>query len=218
MVISVITLVGLTALPNVVNQSDRAELDRAAQKIRLMLLDAHTRSLAPRAGDVNTWVYEVTFGNFTDSSTVATDHIVKGNDNTQNIQLLSNTGACDAFTTLGGTTIETYKLPRNVFISKFFPSNQDFSAAASAQLKNPVAAVMYQVGQPGFRCGSLGNVAYSSTDFVTGTGWTSGSGQSRYLWAELSTRKVTEHRYVVVDRLTSDVQISKQLPDLTYSP
>lgn len=209
-VLAVITLISLASLPNIFGRNDRLSLDTSANRIRQLLIDAKTRSLAPTGKDSGSLgqIYQVSIGNFQTGQ--AADYTFIGSASTNQLYLERGASRCDQSDTQAGMTrLRELKLPRNIYVSSFFPANYSASDVR--------AVVRFTVGKIGFNCGNASNPAIDSTDF-NDSSWvgkltkTSGEGRARYLVITVSAQKLTEKRYVVIDRQTSEISVSKNNP------
>jgi|GEM_PF-2524072 len=214
-VLGVVTLIGLASLPNVFGRNERLTLDTSANRIRQLLIDAKTRSLAPTGKDQGQLgqVYQVTIGEFNAGQT---NYTAAGSAKTNVLTLERGTTRCDQSDgQAGNIRLRELTLPRNIYISSFFPSN-----AAPTDTKS---VIRFAVGKVGFSCGTFSNPSIESTNFDDPS-WTgkylnqsSNEAKARYLVIEVSAQKVSEKRYVVVDRQTSEISVSRTNPQSFFA-
>lgn len=209
-VLAVITLISLASLPNIFGRNDRLSLDTSANRVRQLLIDAKTRSLAPTGKDTGALgqVYQVSIGDF--KSGQAANYTFTGSASTNQLYLERGAARCDPSDTQSGfARLRELKLPRNIYISSFFPANY-----AAGDVK---AVVRFTVGKIGFNCGNASNPNIDSTDFNNAS-WigklskSAGEARARYLVITVSAQKLTEKRYVVIDRQTSEITVAKVNP------
>lgn len=215
-VLGIITLIGLSGIPSLASNNDRAALDQNAQRIKQLLIDARTRSLAPTKNDGSATAqnYQVVFGDF--SQNVSNNQVI-GDERTNSVALERGLSQCDSGDVQAGfSQVRSLSLPRNIFISKFYPAS-----TRGGLNEDPKMAVRFVVGQNGFNCGKSSNPAISSTDLAAGA-WIGVKGDNslaiaRYLVIELSGTKLNEQRYVVIDRKTSEVSVAKVNPQSFFN-
>jgi len=213
-VLGIITLIGLLSLPNISSRNNRSELDVSANRIKQMLIEAKTRSLAPTKSDgpATGQLFQVAFGNF---SAAPTNYVLAGNGSSTKISLERGLARCDSGDLEGGfTQLKNLTLPRGITISKFYPSN---NIASDDQ-----TVIRFSVGQAGFVCGSYANPIFDSTNLSGGAGWrgknaSGNEDQSRYAYIELSAQKITAKRYVTVDRLSGEVAVTDANPQSYFT-
>lgn len=212
-VLGVIALLGAASLPTF-NNNSRGLLDATANQIKQALVDARVRSLAPNKNDgpQTAQVYQVLFTNLPGLPLVEDTNTAPGDVNTNTITLQRGLATCGENATQGGfTTVRSFKTPRGIYVASFYPYNQDPTDSG--------ALVRFTVGQLGFDCGSNLNPSISSTSFGSNAPWTgTDSSRARYLVMELATSRGTEKRYISVDRLTSEVTVSRVNPQQTFQP
>lgn len=220
-VMGVIVLIGISSLPNVFSQNDRANLDHSAQLIRQTIIDAYTRSLAPTQNDQSrtSQIYQVVFGNFPNGagSQSGSYFTVDGSLSTNKVTLERGLARCDSGDVQGAfTSLKTITLPRGIYISSFFPTDQ--SIAETNQ-----SVIRFASGVDGFQCGSAKQPNISSNNFSNDYGWVgvdkslNQKALARYLVIELSADKVPDHRYVIMDRLTKEVSAVNSNPQSYFS-
>lgn len=214
-VLGIIALIGLTAVPNIFNRNDRLLLDSAANQIRQVVIKARTDSLAPGKAETPgaAQVYQVAFGSF---ATDAVNNTVTGGVQTNRVSLQRGQAQCDSGDLLGGfTSIRELTLPRGIYISRFYPTNQRATDSQSE------AVIRFSVGQVGFVCGELSDPVFRSTSLYDAN-WSGKSGTqattARYMLIELSSQRVAEHRYVLVDRLSGEVSVARSNPQSYFNP
>lgn len=215
-VLVIIGILAVIGLPSAFTRNDRYVLDNSANQIKELITDARVRSAAPTDTGSNstTQVYQVTFSSFngpfnTNSAT--------GDINTNLAVLQRGQAQCDKQDVATGLTdMRTLKLPRRVYISSFYPTNQSSAADSTA-------AIRFDVGKVGFFCGKSTDPSIDSTD-LTGANWegkriSDGTvTTAKYLVLEVSMQGYGEKRYVAVDRLTSEVFVSKTNPQPYLTP
>ncbi len=214
-VLAVIVMISLASLPNIFGRNDRLSLDTSANRIRQLLIDAKTRSQAPSGKEAGSLgqVYQVSIGEF---QTGQTNYTVVGTAKTSSLVLERGSSRCDPTDTQGGfTRLKELKLPRNIYVSSFFPVSRTGT--------DTKAAVRFTVGQVGFLCGLSTNPSIESTNFnelswIGKSGETSQEARARYLVITVSAQKISEKRYVVIDRQTSEVSVSKTDPQTYFTP
>lgn len=217
-VLGLITIIGLTGIPNLAGSNDRASLEQNAQLIKQILIDARTRSLAPTKNDGSSTAqnYQVVFGDF---SPEVTNNQVAGNANTNVVSLQSGLSQCDSGDVQAGfTEVRSIKLPRNIYLSGYYPATTRGGVNDDQKM-----AIRFIVGQVGFQCGKASNPSLTSTDFNNNSAWIGKRGDgsqavARFLLLELSGAKLNEKRYVVVDRKTSEVSVTKINPQSYFIP
>ena len=119
-VIGVITVIGITSIPNIFNRNDRLLLDSSASQLRQVIIEASTRAQAPDKNDSSgsPQVFQVSFGKFTSA---AVGGVAKGEVTTNSIALERGLVQCDSGDLQGGfTTLRSFTLPRGIFVSSFF--------------------------------------------------------------------------------------------------
>lgn len=215
-VLAVVVLISLASLPNIFGRNDRLSLDTSANRIRQMLIDAKTRSLAPagREGGALGQVFQVTIGDFQPGQT---NYTAVGTPTTATLALQRGSSRCDPSDTQGGfTQIRELKLPRNIYVSSFFPVRPSAT--------DTKAVVRFTVGKIGFLCGLSDNPSIDSTDF-NDISWignvatsSANEARARYLVITVSAQRLTEKRYVVIDRQTSEVSVTRQDPQEFFAP
>jgi len=213
-VITVITIVGITSIPNLLNRNDRYLLDSSANQLRQVIIDAATRAQAPDKNDSSgsPQVFQVSFGQF---AAPATGGVSLGSVTTNQISLERGLVACDSGDLQGGfSTLRSLTLPRGIYVSSFYPSNQTSP--------NNRAIIRFAVGEDSFSCGSYDNPAYKSGQLFQGN-WlgldkTNNKTVARYLVVALGSQKVGDKRYVTLDRVTKQVAISRSNPQSYFTP
>ncbi|MEK7535128.1 MAG: type II secretion system protein, partial [Patescibacteria group bacterium] len=217
-VIAVITIIGLTSIPNIFNRNDRLLLDTSANQLRQVIIEASTRALAPDKNDSSgsPQVFQVSFGKFTAAATAG---VANGEVTTNTVALERGLVQCDSGDLQGGfTTLRNITLPRGIYISSFYPSNQN-----PAQNPNDDRAVIrFAVGDNGFSCGSYANPVYKSGQLFlanwSGIDKSSNATVARYLVVALASGKVGDKRYVTLDRVTRQVAITRSNPQSYFTP
>ncbi|MCR4277960.1 MAG: prepilin-type N-terminal cleavage/methylation domain-containing protein [Candidatus Berkelbacteria bacterium] len=214
-VIAVITVIGITSIPNLFNRNDRMLLDSSASQIRQVIIEAETRAQAPDKNDSSgaPQVFQVSFGKFTKGATAT--GIANGEVTTNTVALQRGLVQCDIGDVQGDfTTLRNIILPRGIFISSFYPSNQTTS--------DDQAVIRFAVGDSGFSCGSSNNPAFKSGQLFlanwSGIDKRNGSTVARYLVVTLGSQKVGDKRYVTLDRVTHQVAISRSNPQSYFTP
>ncbi|MEK7201953.1 MAG: type II secretion system protein [Patescibacteria group bacterium] len=213
-VIAVITVIGITSIPNFFNRSDRMLLDSSASQVRQVIIEAQTRSQAPDKNDSSgaPQVFQVSFGKFTKAATNGT---ANGEVTTNTVALERGLVQCDGSDVPGGfTTLRNIKLPRGIYVSSFYPSNQT--------VDDDQAVIRFAVGENGFSCGSFANPAFKSGQLFlanwAGKDKDNGATVARYLVVTLGSQKVGDKRYVTLDRVTHQVAISRSNPQSYFTP
>lgn len=213
-VLAVIALISAATLPNIASSSDQQRLLASANMIRQTILDARTRSLAPSKADStgNFQAFQVVFSSFPGPSN---NMSLTGDLNTRTVSEEKAIGSCGDQTNLTGqVTLRTNNLQRNVFISQFYP--------ASNYGSDNQAVIRFTVGRLGFVCGAYTDPRFNSTNFQ-GSFWSgkdpfgNNPSKARYLVIELSTTK-DKKIYVVVDRQTGEVTVSRTNPQSGFVP
>lgn len=214
-VLGIITLLAVIGVPNLFGNNERYALDNTAHKIEQMLIDARTRSIAP-ANNVSTGysqVFQVSFSDFPQGAITNGKVSAEGDIRTNTATLQRGVASCGTGVSQGNTTpLKSLKFPRNVYLSKFFPTNQS--------LTDTEAVVRFSIGKVGFQCGSSSS-PIDSTE-LTGSYWsgvtpTMPSSTARYLVLELSSKQVGEKRYIAIDRLNSEIIVSRTDPQAGFS-
>lgn len=213
-VLGIITLIGLLSLPNIASRNNRSELDVSANRIKQMLIEAKTRSLAPTKSDGPSTgqLFQVAFGTFNAASA---NYVLPGSGSSTKITLERGLARCDSGDLEGGfTQLKNLTLPRGVTISKFYPSNNTPT--------DDQTVIRFAVGQVGFFCGSYANPIFESTKFSGGSGWSGKNAngnddQARYAYIELSAEKITGKRYVTIDRLSGEVGVTDANPQSYFT-
>lgn len=214
-VLAVIVMISLASLPNIFGRNDRLSLDTSANRIKQLLIDAKTRSLAPtgREGGSLGQVFQVAINDFQPGQT---NYTAIGTTRTSTLSLERGSTRCDPSDDQGGfTQIRELKLPRNIYVSSFFP------VRPSATDTN--AVVRFSVGKVGFVCGLSTDPSIDSTDFndfswIGKIAGSSGEARARYLVITVSAQKLTEKRYVVIDRQTSEITVTREDPQAYFTP
>src|SRR3989344_2435309 len=218
-VITVITIVGITSIPNLLNRNDRYLLDSSANQLRQVIIEASTRAQAPDKNDSSgsPQVFQVSFGKFTSA---AVGGVAKGEVTTNSIALERGLVQCDSGDLQGGfTTLRSFTLPRGIFVSSFYPSNQNPALYST----DDRAVICFSVGEGAFSCGSFSNPVYKSGQLFLGS-WYGKSSETgtrviaRYLVVALGSKKVGDMRYVTLDRVTHQVAISRSNPQSYFTP
>ncbi len=210
-VLGLIILIGMLGIPNIANSNDKTKLDQSAQRIKQMIIDARTRSLAPTKNDGSkiAQVYQVSFGDLSGASSSMGGQWL-GTANTNDVALEAGLAQCDSADLQGGfTQVRDLALPRGIYISKFYPA---FHSPSDTDTK---AIIRFSVGKVGFDCGRYSSPITNSVNYDnawTGLTLSSTSTIARYLLIELSVRKSSEKRYIAVDRMTSEVSVSRTNP------
>lgn len=214
-VLAVVVLISLASLPNIFGRNDRLSLDTSANRIRQMLIEAKTRSLAPtgREGGALGQVFQVSIGDF---QVGQTNYTVLGTTRTSTLTLERGSSRCDPSDIQGGlTSLRELKLPRNIYISSFFP--------VRPSVADTEAVIRFTVGKIGFSCGSVTDPSIDSTDFnepswIGKIAGSTGETRARYLVITVSAQKLSEKRYVVIDRQTSEITVSRESPQTYFEP
>lgn len=217
-VIAVITVIGITSIPNFFNRNDRMLLDSSASQIRQVIIEAQTRSQAPDKNDSSgaPQVFQVSFGKFTQAAATGT---ANGEVTTNSVVLERGLVQCDSGDLQGGfTTLRNITLPRGIYVSSFYPSNQN----PVVNSDDDKAVIRFAVGENGFSCGSFGNPAFKSGQLFlanwSGKDKDNGATVARYLVVTLGSQKVGDKRYVTLDRVTHQVAISRSNPQSYFTP
>lgn len=212
MVLGVMALLGAATLPTFSNSNSRGLLDSTANQIKQALVDARVRSLAPNKNDgpQTAQVYQVAFTRLPASTVTANS--ATGDINTNTVSLQRGLAQCGQNASQGGfTTVRSFKTPRGIYLASFYPYAPSPADAG--------AVVRFTVGQLGFECGSSVDPSISSTSFGSNAAWTgSGNSRARFLVLQLATSRGTDKRFIAVDRLTSEVTVSRTNPQLTFQP
>lgn len=211
-----ITVVGLTSIPNIFNRNDRLSLNTSASQIRQFIIDARTRSLAPDKNDLSgsTQQYQVVFGTFANGSDPLTVSAI-GGATTTSVTLERGLAQCDTDDVQGGfSTLRSYTLPRGIYISSFYPSNQP--------VEEDQTAIRFTVGKEGFVCGGYDKLNFNS-GVISQSGWTGKNKAdvnttARYTSIVLSSQKIAEKRYIYLDRFTGEVAISRADTQSYFTP
>lgn len=215
-VLAVVVLLGGLSIPNLVGGDDRYILVGEANKIKQLLTEAKTRSLAPTKNDSSgAQVYQVSFSPFPANATDADKLTAKGNNNTNQVTFQRGLANCSSGELQANPVeIESFRLSRGIYISSFYPTNQGASDAT--------ASVRFQVGKVGFVCGKQENPSIDSTDFTDsiwqGTNSNGNPTQARYLVIELSSTKIKQTAYVMVDRLSSEISVERSNAQNYFTP
>ena len=217
-VLAVIVLISLSSLPNIFGRNERLSLDTSANRIRQLLIDARTRSLAPtgRDGEALGQVFQVSFSDFRLPEPTDPAYTVAGTTQTRLARLERGSSRCDENTAQSGfTEIHQLELPRSVYIASFFPVRRSLTDTA--------AVVRFSVGKVGFSCGMSDSPTINSTDFndLTFAGrivGNLGESRARYLVITLSAQRLAEKRYVFIDRQTSEIGVSRSNPQAYFLP
>lgn len=217
-VIAVITVIGITSIPNFFNRSDRMLLDSSASQIRQVIIEAQTRSQAPDKNDSSgtPQVFQVSFGKFTQAAATGT---ANGEVTTNTVALERGLVQCDSGDLQGGfTTLRNITLPRGIYVSSFYPSNQN----PVVNSDDDKAVIRFAVGENGFSCGSNANPVFKSGQLFlaswAGKDKDNGATVARYLVVTLGSQKVGDKRYVTLDRVTHQVAISRSNPQSYFTP
>ncbi len=213
-VIAVITVIGITSIPNLLNRNDRLLLDSSASQLRQVIIEAATRAKAPDKNDSagSPQVFQVTLGKFTTANVAGT---ANGEVTTNSIALERGLMQCDSGDLQGGfTTLRNITLPRGIYVSSFYPSNQT--------ALDDRAIIRFAVGEDGFSCGSYDNPLYKSGQlFISswaGKNKADENTVARYLVVALGSQKVGDKRYVTLDRVTHQVAITRSNPQSYFTP
>ena len=217
-VIAVITVIGLTSIPNLFNRNDRLLLDSSANQLRQVIIEAATRAKAPDKNDSagSPQVFQVSFGKFTSA---ATSGVANGEVTTNSITLERGLVQCDTGDLQGGfTTLRSFTLPRGIYVSSFYPSNQN----PPQNSNDDRAVIRFAVGENSFSCGSYSNPVYKSGQLFLAN-WSGISGDNsatvaRYLVIALGSKKVGDKRYVTLDRVTHQVAVTRSNPQSYFTP
>lgn len=232
-VMAVLALLGALSVPSAFGANDRYLLDNSASQVKQMIIEAKTKSLTAASNNQiagQAQFYQLTLGNFAGfgkSYQSGSDNTAYGDDQTKVINL--ETASLDCNLSLlnssdvgGRTTVNSYKLPRDIFIGSFFPYPGGTQPPYQGFLRFPI-------GRLGFQCGTLGQVVVDSAVSAAQQGWVinpwfgfdsqlQSPSQATKLFIEIKSKRIAESRYVSVDRLTSEVTISKSRPDEFFSP
>ncbi|MDO8649995.1 MAG: prepilin-type N-terminal cleavage/methylation domain-containing protein [Candidatus Berkelbacteria bacterium] len=213
-VIAVITIIGLTSIPNLFNRNDRLLLDSSANQLRQVIIEAATRAKAPDKNDSagSPQVFQVSFGKFTTANIAGVEN---GEVTANSISLERGLTQCDTGDLQGGfTTLRNITLPRGIYIASFYPSNQT--------ALDDRAVIRFAVGDDSFSCGSYNNPIYKSGQlFISswaGKNKANGNTVARYLVVALGSQKVGDKRYVTLDRVTHQVAITRSNPQSYFTP
>ncbi len=214
-VIGVVTTIGITSIPNLFNRNDRLLLDSSANQLRQVMIEATTRAQAPDKNDSSgsPQVFQVSFGKFTKDAT--TTGVAVGDATTNTIALERGLVQCDTGDLQGGfTTLRSFTLPRGIYLSSFYPSNQTAS--------DDRAVIRFAVGDNGFSCGSYNKPVYKSGQLFLGDWLGVDKANSltvaRYLVVELASQKVGDKRFVTLDRVTHQVAVTRSNPQSYFTP
>lgn len=214
-VIGVITVVGIASVPNIFGRNDRQSLDSSAEQLRQIIIDARTRSQAPDKSDSAgaPQVFQVSLGKFTQAAKEGTATVF-GSVTTNTVSLERGLVQCDSGDLQGGfTTLRSLSLPRGIYVSSFYPSNQTAD--------DDRAVIRFTVGEEGFKCGSYKSPIYKSNRFILdwkGEHLDGNETVARYSVVALGSQKVGDKRYVTVDRVTREVAVSRSNPQSYFTP
>jgi prepilin-type N-terminal cleavage/methylation domain-containing protein len=215
-VLAVIVLISLASLPNIFGRNDRLSLETSANRIRQLLIDAKTRSLAPTGREEGALgqIFQVSIGDF--QSGGQSNYTAAGTSKTTSLVLERGSSRCDPSDDQGGfTQIRDLKLPRNIYISSFFP--------AKPSATDTKAVIRFAVGKVGFNCGFATDPSVDSTNFndfawIGKAAATPNQARARYLVITVSAQKLSEKRYVVIDRQTSEITVTRDDPQAYFVP
>jgi len=220
-VLLIIATLTSMSVPGLLNSDERYYLNAEASRLRQMLITARTYSLAPArsASGSTAQMYQVALGRFTNTPLENRSKIT-GDIYTNQVALQKGPAACSENLANGATTtIKSYSMRRGIYVSSFYP--MDYLTT------NATAVVRFTIGRAGFTCGESSRASIDSLDFQD-THWqkaNSSSLQSRYLVIGLSAQKLRSQVYVVLDRLNSEITVSRFNPlgnfaslDDTFSP
>ena len=223
-VLAIITVLSLIGLPNLFSQDDRYILNNTTEKVRQILADAQIRSLAPTKNDSQgTQVYQVDFSSFkydagADDIVSDTAYTSANGYGTRNVTVSRGLAECsDGETRMGSseTVMRNYKMPKSVYVESFYPDIMTQSATTSS--------VRFYVGRIGYKCGAGDNVSVDSADYYSDSRWKSSSSDgtvtyAKYMVITIASTKISEKRYIVIDRLSSQITVTKEDPQAYISP
>ncbi len=219
-VMGILVMLGTTSLPNLYGRSDREDLEQSARELRQLLLDARIRSLAPSKNDSpgQAQFFQVTFGPL--SSEGQGSYIGAGNESVSTFTLEKGLTNCNDSESAAGVPVKSLKMPRNVHVSTYFPTQYQ---------QTGLATIRFNAGITGFQCGLISNKrlidAYEVTpsltlrdDYWVGVG--PGGTQVRLanLYVELKSKSSGESRFVTMNRFTTNISVTKIKPDQTFQP
>lgn len=217
----IIAILTSMSVPGLLNSDERYYLNSEASKLRQMLITARTYSLAPAkaASGSAAQMYQVALGQFANDPLINLSKIT-GDMYTNQVALQKGPASCSENLNSGATsTIRSYQMHRGIYVSSFYP--MDYLTP------DATAVVRFTIGRTGFICGESSRASIDSLDFHD-THWQSASQaalQSRYLVIELSAQKIKSQTYVILDRLNSEITVSRFNPlrnfaslDDTFSP
>ena len=214
-VLGIITLLAVIGVPNLFGSNERYALDNTADKLEQMLIDARTRSIAPTnniAGGYSQ-IFQVTFSDFPQGSVSKGKVTAEGDIRTNLASLERGIASCGTGVAQGSVTkLKSLKFPRNVYVSSFFPTNQSPN--------DPEATVRFSIGKVGFQCGDTSAPIDStelSNPYWSGLTATAPSSSARYLVIELSSKQIGEKRYIAIDRLNSEIVVSRTNPQAGFT-
>jgi len=220
-VLLIIAILTSMSVPGLLNSDERYYLNAEASKLRQMMITARTYSLAPTkaASGSAAQMYQVAMGQFTNNSLINKTKIT-GDTGTNQVALQKGPATCSDNLVSGATsTVKSYQMRRGIYVSSFYP--MDYLTTDST------AVVRFTIGRAGFICGESSRASIDSLDFQD-THWQSAGSsslQSRYLVIELSAQKISSQVYVILDRLNSEIAVSRFNPlrnftsiDDTFSP
>jgi len=89
------------------------------------------------------------------------------------------------------------------------------------------SSVRFYVGQIGFKCGAHDKVDINSADYYSSSNWLSHVKNSadpnaityaKYMVITVASLKTSQQRYVIIDRLSSQISVTDQNPQAYISP
>jgi len=221
-VLGVLALLAATGLPNFFGANDRYLLDNAANQVRQLLLEARVRSLAPHKSQGEApgaaQFYQVRFGDFSETGGIQ-DNLAIGNSTTTEAVLEKGLTECSNSEIGGVTELRSLRLPNAVFIQSFFP-------AITTNPEDYETAIRFVAGKPGYRCGATDNLPLPES-LVSGKDdqWVvklapniNQKALSSVSYVELKSARLTSSRFVVINRYTADVSISRVSPNINFEP
>lgn len=214
--LGVITLLAVVGIPNLFGNNERYSLETTARKIEQLLIEARTKSIAPTGNSATGYaqIFQVNFSDFPNDSVASGKSTAVGDTGTNQAALQQGAASCGTGVAQAGlVTTKLLKFPRNVYVGSFFPTNQ---TATDAE-----AVVRFSVGKPGFECGRstdpIGSIDYTNP-YWRGLTTAGVAGSARYTVIELASKRIGEKRYIAIDRLNGEVEISRTNPQEDFIP
>jgi len=229
-VMGIIAVIGLLSIPNFYGFDDKYMLDKTANEVKQMIIEAKSKAEAPQKSYTDkAQFFQIQVSGLQQTGIETGDvprnrtlfnSIYEG----QTVSMVSGITECSTAckSSFNSPVEKVFHLPKNIYIRSFYPVKTPSDYDGS----KPVA-IRFTIGQPGYRVGNIDNPETSSIDLVKPLGtlndWEASTGAARFqtsnMYIELRSTKYRDiPKYVLVNRFMSQVSVKDSKPESTLDP